>query len=55
MQSQERSYEQGESSVKSYTFILSGESESRRCSFQEMLKIIKERCPHGKMNELLIG
>lgn len=38
-----------------YTFSLPGESEPRRCTFQEMMRIIKERCPNGKMKEILLA
>ena len=53
--SDERRYAQDEGSVKSYTFSLPGESEPCRCTFQEMMRIIKERCPNGKMKEILLA
>lgn len=37
---------------KSCTFLLPGEKEPRTCSFQEMMRIIRERCPNGKLKEL---
>jgi len=50
----EKDYQPNGNSVKSCTFLLPGEKEPRTCSFQEMMRIIKERCPNGKMKELLI-
>lgn len=52
--SDEGQYAQNESSVKFYIFALPGESEPRKCTFQEMMRIISERCPNGKMRELLL-
>ena len=53
--STERRYAQGEGSVKFYTFSLPGEPEPRKCTFHEMMRIISERCPNGKMKELLLA
>ncbi len=53
--SNERRYAQDEGSVKSYMFTLPGESRPRKCTFQEMVRIISERCPNGKMKELLLA
>jgi len=53
--SNERRYAQDEGSVKFYMFSLPGEPTPRRCTFQEMMRIVKERCPNGKMKELLLA
>ena len=53
--SDERRYAQDEGSVKSYMFTLPGEPKSCKCTFQEMMRIIKERCPNGKMKEILLA
>ena len=34
--------------AKFYSFVLLGESEARRRSFRDMMRIICERCPNGK-------
>ncbi len=53
--SDEGQYAQNESSVKFYTLALPGESEPRKCTFHEMIRLIKERCPNGKMKEILLA
>ena len=53
--SSERQYAQDKGSVKFYTFALPGESEPRKCTFHEMIRLIKERCPNGKMKEILLA
>lgn len=53
--SDERRYAQDKGSAKFYTFALPGECEPRKCTFQEMMRIIKERCPNGKMKRSLLA
>ncbi|EGW42366.1 hypothetical protein WCP94_002697 [Bilophila wadsworthia] len=51
----DRGYAQAEGSVKFYMFTLPGEPKSCKCTFQEMMRLIKERCPNGKMKEILLA
>ena len=51
----ESEYKQSARAVKSCTFLLPGEKIPRTCSFQEMMRIIRDRCPNGKLKELRIA
>ena len=55
MQVSKEDYRQKEKVVKSCTFLLPGEKTPRTCSFQEMMRIIRDRCPNGKLKELRIA
>ena len=55
MRSCEDTYRQKGKTVKSCTFLLPGEKTPRTCSFQEMMRIIRDRCPNGKLKELRIA
>lgn len=55
MQVSKEDYRQKEKVVKSCTFLLPGEKAPRTCSFQEMMRIIRDRCPSGKLKELRIA
>ena len=54
MQDSEKQDGQDKCAAKFYSFVLLGESKSRKRSFRDMMRIICERCLSGKMKELLL-